>query len=276
MPIIDAHVHYWQVARGDYGWMTPDLPICRDFLPSDAAPLFDDAGIDGIVLVQAAPTEAETHFLLSLAHIDPRVRGVVGWTDMATPDAPARIAAVASNPLLRGIRPMLQDIAEDDWLLRPELNPAYRAIIEHDLSFDALVRVRHLKLLPRLLDRHPDLRVVIDHAAKPDIAAAGFDEWHADMAALAQYRDLHCKLSGLLTEAKPGASLADIAPYAQAVLDLFGPHRIIWGSDWPVLTLNGSYAQWWDWAHELTAALSDEERAAIFGGNATRFYKLRP
>jgi len=272
--MIDAHVHYWRVDRGDYGWLTPDQPIFRDFLPPDAAPLFDAAGIDGIVLVQAAATEAETRFMLSLGEADLRVRGVVGWIDMMAPDAPDRLADLARNPLLRGIRPMWQDIAEDAWLLRPEQDAAYRAIVELGLTFDALARVRHLAHLPRLIERHPELPVVIDHAAKPDIAAGHHAEWRAGMAALASFPHLRCKLSGLVTEAAAGAPLDAIRPYAETLLELFGPQRLIFGSDWPVLTTRQDYSTWWDWSHRLVAQLSPGERDAVFGQNAIAFYGL--
>lgn len=273
--MIDAHIHYWRVDRGDYGWLTPDLPIHRDFLPADAAPLFDAAGISGVVLVQAAATEAETRFLLSLAD-DPRVQGVVGWIDTVAPDAPDRLAALAQDPRLRGIRPMWQDIADDEWMLRPEQDAAYRAVVELGLTFDALARVRHLPHLPRLIERHPDLPLVIDHAAKPEIAAGRHAEWRDAMAVLAAFPHVRCKLSGLVTEAAPGAPLDAIRPYADTLLELFGPQRLIFGSDWPVLTTRQDYATWWDWSHRLTAHLSPAERDAVFGRNAAAFYGLRP
>lgn len=272
--VIDAHVHYWQVARGDYAWMTPDLSICRDFLPEDGAPLFDAAGVDGIVLVQAADTEAETLYMLQLAERDRRVRGVVGWIDMEGPDAPDRLAALARNPLLRGIRPMWQDIAADDWFLRPQQDAAYRAVVELGLVFDALARVRHLPLMPKLVERHPDLPVVIDHAAKPEISAGNFASWRRDMAVMAGFPQVMCKFSGLVTEARPGSPIEAVMPYAETLLELFGPRRLIFGSDWPVVTTHQSYAAWWDWAHRLTAALGALDRAAIFGGNARSFYGL--
>ena len=272
--VVDSHVHYWRLSRGDYAWMTPDLPIHRDFLPPDAAPLFDAAGVDGIVLVQAADTEAETHFMLSLAREDSRVRGVVGWTDMEAPDAPDRLAALAADPLLRGIRPMWQDIPEDGWFLHPEQDPAYRAIIELGLTFDALARVRHLPLLPHLIDRHPELPLVIDHAAKPEIAAGNFADWRRGMADLASFPHVRCKFSGLVTEAAPDAPAASIAPYAEALLELFGPQRLMFGSDWPVVTLRCGYADWWRQAHQLAASLAEADRAALFGGTAERFYGL--
>jgi L-fuconolactonase len=272
--VIDAHVHYWRVDRGDYHWMTPDLPICRDFLPADASPLFQAAGIDGIVLVQAAATEAETRFMLSLAEVDPLVLGVVGWIDMEAPDAPDRLAALAKNPLLRGIRPMWQDIADDEWFLHPRQDDAYRAVTQLGLSFDALARVRHLHHLPRLIERHPTMPIVIDHAAKPEIAAGRHDSWRRDMAVIAGFDHVQCKFSGLITEAAMGAGLDAIRPYAETLLELFGPHRLIFGSDWPVVTTHRDYATWWDWAHRLTVGLSRPEQEAVFGMNACKFYRL--
>jgi L-fuconolactonase len=193
---------------------------------------------------------------------------------MMAPDAPDRLADLARDPLLRGIRPMWQDIAEDEWLLRPKQDAAYRAVIELGLTFDALARVRHLAHLPRLIERHPDLPIVIDHAAKPEIAAGRHTEWRDGMAALASFPHVRCKFSGLVTEAAPGATLDAIRPYADTLLELFGPQRLIFGSDWPVLTTRHDYATWWDWSHRLTAQLSQAGREAIFGQNAIAFYGL--
>ena len=273
--MIDAHLHYWRVDRGDYLWLTPDLPLYHDFGPADAAPLLDAAGITGVVLVQAAATEAETEYLLALAETDRRVLGVVGWTDMGAADAPLRLAALARNRRLCGIRPMWQDIAEDDWMLRPEQAPAYRAMVELGLSFDALARVRHLPHMARLIERHPDLPIVIDHGAKPDIAGGAFDIWRDGMRRLAGFAHVRCKFSGLVTEATPEASLDDIRRYADALFELFGPERLLWGSDWPVVTLRRDYLTWLDWAQRLTGSLSEAERGAVFGGNARGFYRLR-
>ncbi|HYZ63763.1 MAG TPA: amidohydrolase family protein [Acetobacteraceae bacterium] len=272
--MIDAHVHYWQVDRGDYGWLTPDLPICRDFGPADAAPLFAASGVTGIVLVQAAPTEAETRFLLSVAAQDVRVRGVVGWIDMMRADAPDRLAALAQDRMLRAIRPMWQDIPEDDWMLRREQDPAYRAVVELGLAFDALARVRHLPHIPRLIERHPNLPIVIDHGAKPDIQAGALAPWRAGMATIASFPHVRCKLSGLFTEAGPGADCEDLRPYVETLLELFGPERLIFGSDWPVLTLRSDYLTWWDCAHRLTSHLTRAEQDSVFGANATAFYRL--
>ncbi len=272
--VIDAHVHYWRVGRGDYDWLTPDNPLYRDFLATDATPLLNAAGVDGIVLVQAAATEAETRFMLSLAATDPRVRGVVGWVDMMARDAPRRLTALAADKKLRGIRPMWQDIADDEWFLQPRQDAAYRTVVELGLTFDALARVRHLAHLPRLIERHPDLPVVIDHAAKPEIATGGHSAWAKDMAVLAHFPHVRCKFSGLVTEAGRGAPFGELIPYAETLLELFGPGRLMFGSDWPVVTTHLDYATWWDWAHRLTAHLDSGARAALFGGNAVEFYGL--
>lgn len=280
-PRVDAHLHLWRLARGDYGWLTPDLPIHRDFGPEDAELLLRAAGVDGAVLVQAAPTEAETRFLLGLARDTPWAWGVVGWADFEAPGAPDRIAALARDPLLRGLRPMWQDIPDTGWPLRHALDPAYRAMVDHGLRLDALARVRHLPVIPRLAERHPDLPILVDHAAKPEIGATfdrdRFEAWRSGMAEVAAaVPHAMCKLSGLVTEAAPGAAVEAFRPYADALLDLFGPARLVWGSDWPVVTLRRPYPEWHAMALALTAGLTEAERGAVFGGNAVAFYGLAP
>ncbi|QHQ35128.1 amidohydrolase family protein [Algicella marina] len=271
---IDAHQHFWQPARGDYGWLTPELaPLYRDFGPEDLAPLMAGSGIDGTILVQAAPTTAETEYMLDLARQTPFVKGVVGWVNFEAADVAETIARLAADPLIVGLRPMIQDIADDDWMLRPDLTPAYRAMIDHDLTFDALVLPRHLTRLSRLLARHPDLRTVIDHGAKPEIATGEIVDWAADMAALAAKTSAFCKLSGLATEAGDGWQPQALRPYVETLLDLFGPDRLIWGSDWPVATLAVGYGAWHDLAEEMIGG-TPEQAAAIFGGNAIRAYRL--
>lgn len=275
MTRIDAHQHFWRLSRGDYGWLTPDLaPIHRDFEPPDLEPLLDAAGIGGTVLVQAAATEAETEFMLSLAERHDFIRGVVGWTDFAAADAPARVAALARHPKLKGLRPMIQDIADDGWMLRPELEPAYRAMTEHGLVFDALVLPRHLANLATLVARHPALKVVVDHCAKPEIAAGRFDDWAEGIGRVARSPSTVCKLSGLVTEAGEGWTVERLRPYVDHVLEIFGPDRVIWGSDWPVCALAATYGQWVEVTDILLADRRPDERAAILGGNAIRVYGL--
>lgn len=276
-PRIDAHQHYWTLSRGDYGWLRPEMvPIHRDFAPADLDPLLRDAGIAGTIAVQAAPTEAETRHLLALAAGSRTILGVVGWSDLEAADAPARIRALAADPLLVGLRPMVHDIADDDWLLRPALAPALAEMRSQGLVFDALVRPRHLPRLVRFAQDWPDLPVVIDHLAKPDIAAgpegAGWEAWARDMAALAAMPRVSCKLSGMATEAGPDWDADRLRPFARLALELFGPERLLWGSDWPVLRLAGTYPQWWQATAELLASQPPAARDAVLGGNAARVY----
>ncbi len=269
--MVDAHHHVWQVARGDYGWLTPDLPICRDYDLDDLRPLLD--GIAATVLVQAAPTEAETAFLLESARASGGlVRGVVGWTDLGAPDAPDRVAALAGDVLLKGLRPMLQDIADTNWILRDHVQPTLQTMVASGLRFDALIQPRHLPAMLTLCARHPDLPVVIDHAAKPDIAKGRFEPWASDIARVARETAAACKLSGLVTEAVRDWRVDDLSRYVDHLLEVFGPARLIWGSDWPVVELAGGYARWRSATVALLDGLSQQQRAAVLGKTAAAFY----
>jgi L-fuconolactonase len=270
---IDAHHHLWTLARGDYGWLTPDLaPIYRDFDLSDLAPLLAAGRIDGTILVQAAPTEAETAFLLDIARAAEVVRGVVGWIDLDATDAADRIESLAGQRLLVGLRPMVQDVADDDWLLKQDLMPLLAAMARHRLVFDALVLPRHLPRLVQVVDRHPDLQFVLDHCAKPRLASGGITVWKDDVALLARRPNIVCKLSGLVTEAGSHWQLDDLREAVDHVVFCFGPTRLIWGSDWPVVNLAGGYERWLAAAETLLADLSADEKADVFGRNAVRVY----
>jgi L-fuconolactonase len=279
---VDAHHHVWRLQRGDYSWLTPDLPIYRDYGLRDLRPLLgdgashgSDGGITATVLVQAAPSQAETHFLLQVAHgSDGLVRGVVGWADLAAADAPARIVSLAGDTLLKGLRPMLHDIPDNEWILRPKVQPALAEIAARELVFDALIRPPHLPIVLELARRHPTLRIVIDHAAKPDIAAGALQPWAADMARIAYQTRAVCKLSGLVTEAAPHWRIADLRPYVEHLLDVFGPARLMWGSDWPVVDLAGGYLRWRHATLQLLQHLPDTGRDAILGGTAATTYRL--
>ena len=227
----------------------------------------------GGILVQAAPTEAETRFLLEQARAHDAVLGVVGWMDLLAVDAPLRIAQLAAaEPKLRGLRPMLHDIADDDWVLQPALVPALDAMATHGLVFDALIRPRHLPRVQTLARRHPALRIVIDHGAKPDIAARQWQPWADEIAALASLPNVACKLSGLLTEAGATPARGAARAWCDHLLALFGPQRLLWGSDWPVLELAARYDDWWHDTQAVLAPLSDADRHAVLGANACRVY----
>ena len=274
---IDAHQHYWDPARGDYGWLTPDLEsLYRTFGPEDLAPLRERADVQRTVVVQAAPTIEETRYLLDLARNEASIAGVVGWVPMLSNDAPALIAELARDAKFKGIRPMLQDLAGDNWIANPDLAPAVEALIAHDLAFDALIFTRHVEALETFATRFPKLRIVVDHGAKPPIrdGQTGWQSWADGITRLASLPHLHCKLSGLATEASSGWTEATLQSYVGHLLKSFGPTRLMWGSDWPVLNLNGDYLLWHSVANTLLAELSDAEREAVFGANATAFYRL--
>lgn len=276
--LIDSHQHFWRVSKeADYPWMSPTQKILyRDYDPQDLVPILARHGIEGTILVQASPTDSETDALLILAEQTDFVKGVVAWCEFTEPTAVARITELAKSPWVCGLRPMVQDIVEDDWLLREDINPALQALITHGLTFDALVHPRHLSRLARMLVRYPELKVVVDHGAKPNIPSGDLRAWREDMATVAKRPGTMCKVSGLVTECGDDWFIERLRPVVTHLLDCFGPDRLMWGSDWPVLNLAGGYDYWLETSHELTSHLSAAEKTAIFGGNAQRFYLPSP
>jgi L-fuconolactonase len=269
--IIDAHRHYWDPSRLEYGWLAhAPATLQRAFLPNDLN------SPDACILVQAAPDERETLYLFELARHTKGVLGVVGWVDMESDDAPAHIASLAAQGqgLLCGIRPMVQDIPDTEWLARPSLDRAFDCLRDHRLVFDALVDERHLRALSQRLTKHPGLLTVVDHGAKPDIAGRHLAAWSSAIARIAQLPDVVCKLSGLLTLAGAEADGSAIEPYVAHIFESFGGQRVIWGSDWPVLTTHASYQQWKELARLLTQRFAARHEAAVFGGNAATIYSL--
>ena len=272
--IVDAHQHFWDPARGDYGWLKPDNPIHRVFDTNDLRPLLVQTGVDATILVQAAPTPAETDYMLGIARKTPFVLGVVGWIDLESADAADEVRRRAADPLFLGVRPMLQDLADPDWILRRELEPALNAIAAEGLVFDALVLSHQLGAITELAQRHPQLAIVLDHAAKPRLGDAdAMPAWARGIESLAALPNVTCKLSGLLTEVQPGGGKDDVMRAAGILFDLFGASRLLWGSDWPVLTLAGDYQDWFELAREAVAAKDSSAVRAVMGGNAVRIYR---
>jgi L-fuconolactonase len=276
--MIDAHFHCWQLVRGDYGWLTPDLtPIYRDVSVVDWQHQAQAWDVSGGLLVQAAPTVEETKFLLQQAHDNPVVLGVVGWIDMLAPDAVQQVAFFAEQPLLKGLRPMLQDLSDPDWILQPAIQPVLSAMARYGLVFDALITPVHLSRILALAQSHPDLTLVVDHGAKPVIETTAMGNWAQAMTQLAQLTDparVVCKMSGLWTEAPTGQSVDVVRPWCEALLAIWGPYRLLWGSDWPVLERAGTYSAWRKLTLDVLSKLSMEEKKAVLGDNAQRIYRL--
>ena len=276
MEIIDAHQHLWQLARPECQWPTPDLtPIYRDFSAVDFNAVSGPVGVSGSVLVQSQPCAADTEYLLQQAEVNAGVGAVVGWADLAAPESPRCIAQLARHRKLRGLRPMLQCIAEPDWIIQPAQAPGLEAMITARLSLDALISSRHLGAIRQLAARYPELNIIIDHGAKPNIADGQWGDWYEPLAALAAQANVSCKLSGLITEAATSAELTQTGRYIEALWRLFGPDRLLWGSDWPVLNLQSDYPSWLTFCRQWLNANAPEAEAAVLAGNAKRLYRIQ-
>ena len=278
---IDAHHHFWNPARGDYDWMPKDNAVLnRSYLPHDFAPRLAQAGIDRTVLVQAAATVEETEYMLGIADATDSVAAVVGWIDFEDRSHLKHLERLRDHPKFVGVRPMIQDIPDVDWMLREDVQWAYSALVDLDLTFDALGFSRHLHNFLTLLKRYPKLRVVVDHCMKPQIRDHGtareeFALWAEGIARIADETTAFCKFSGLVTEANEGWTVDDLRPYAAHLLQVFGPDRLMWGSDWPVCLLRADYRDWHQAAQTLTAELGDPGKEQVFGGTAVRFYGIK-
>ncbi|TPM36091.1 amidohydrolase family protein [Mesorhizobium sp. B2-3-4] len=273
--IIDAHHHLWQPARGDYHWMRGATDILlRDYMPRDMAPLLERFGVTRTIVVQAAQTRAETDFLLALAAETDFIAGVVGWLDMESEDFALQLASYRTRPKFVGIRPMLQDLPDDEWILRPAVLRSLGAIADSGLAFDVLTFPRHLGAVASALEKVSGLRAVIDHISKPPIAAGTLDPWRDPIARVAGFDGVHCKISGMVTEADAARwRVSDLEPYVHHVVACFGPERLMFGSDWPVCRLASEYG---DVLAAAMLSLPPELRSdpRIFSANAARFYRI--
>ncbi|MHA7964693.1 amidohydrolase family protein [Paenibacillus sp. CAU 1782] len=274
---IDAHQHYWSIDRGDYGWITPEVPVLyRDFLPRHLEPHLEKHRLDGTIVVQAAPTLEETQFILSLADRESTILGVVGWLDLFESGHWQIYESLCSNPKFVGFRVMIQDMPDSARILEDKFVQALSQYAEADVPVDLLVTFAQLPHVVQLLQRVPGLRGVVDHIGKPPIAAGELEPWLQAMKEIARFPGIYCKLSGMVTEADhTNWQPEQIRPYMDAIFQLFGPDRIMYGSDWPVCLLAASYDSVIDLAESsLPADWGQEERSKLFGGNAAVFYKL--
>ena len=276
---IDAHQHFWKLDEPfDYAWLNkPALaPIRRDFMPSDLEPLIRAVGVDCTVFVQTQHNVAENRWALGLAEEHPFIAGVVGWVDLASPDCERQLLEFKDHPRFVGVRHITQDEPDDNFIVRDDVLRGLRVLEKHGVPFDLLFYVKHLRHAATLAKQLPNLPMVIDHLAKPEIARRRTEDWLPHLRAAAAFPNVFCKLSGMVTEAdwknwKP----ADLRPYVQAALEAFGPERCMYGSDWPVCELAGTYRQVYESLVEALGPISDSERDMIFGGTAKRFYGLK-
>jgi L-fuconolactonase len=279
---IDAHQHFWDPARRDYGWLEalegePARRLQRPFLPSELRPILERHAIDRTVLVQAAPTEAEAEYLLGLAEQHAFIAGAVVWLDLEAADFERRLEAMQRRPQFLGVRPMLHDLPDPEWMLRPSVRRAFGVLQARSVCFDFLVRPPHLPAMLRVLTEFPTLRAVLDHIGKPQIRAREGEPWRSLFRRAAEHPNLYCKLSGMITEADPVAwASEDLSPYVQHALECFGAERCMFGSDWPVCTLAGSYDQVVAALASNLRSLDARSRERIFGGTAAEFYRVPP
>ena len=281
---IDSHQHFWDPARRDYGWLEAlegeaARRLQRPIFPAELAPQLAQARIDSTVLVQAAPTEAEGEYLLSLADQYDFIAGVVVWLDMEAEDFEQRLARLQQRPRFVGVRPMIHDLPDPEWMLRPSVRRAFAVLEAREVCFDFLVRPPHLPPMLRILDEFPRLRAVLDHIGKPSIRARQWEPWSAQLKAISAHPNVFCKLSGMITEASHESwQPADLQPYVRHALVCFTPARCMYGSDWPVCTLAGSYAQVLGALEQALEPLAIDAlaHARIFGGAAAEFYRLAP
>jgi L-fuconolactonase len=275
--IVDAHHHLWKVSRGDYHWMTPDMRVlARDYLIEDLQPHLRKSSVVRTVLVQAAQTEAETDFLLELAYRSDLIAGVTGWLDLADPSFPKRLARFRLHPKFVAVRPMLQDIADDAWILQPVVLRNLRHLAELGFPFEFLTFPRHLPHVLRALGETPGLHAVIDHLSKPPIASGEIEPWASLIRRVADFPNVQCKLSGMVTEADHAHwSPNSLAPYVHHVVDVFGVDRLMFGSDWPVCLLAAEYGEVVNALRTILGArLGPQEIEKVFRINAERFYGL--
>lgn len=273
---VDSHQHFWQLSRGDYNWLKPELTVLyQDFLPKQLERELYENDVSQTILVQAEDSEDEIHFMLAIAEVNKFVAGVVGWVDMEASNVLEKLEHFCESKYFKGIRPMLQDIDDINWILKDEFTPIFQFMAEKQLTFDALVRDAHLSNIHILACRHPSLNIVIDHCAKPDLSKAPSDFWKSSLKNVASCENVCVKLSGLLTEAPKGQVSVDvIQPYFDHIIDVFGSDRIIWGSDWPVVKLNGDYDTWISLTQSLLKNHSFEDKCKIWAKNAQNFYRL--
>lgn len=274
---IDAHQHFWQLSKPfNFGWLeNPNLAaINRDYLPEDLKQHLANSGVTRSIFVQTQHNLAENDWILQLCQENDFLLGLVGWVDLASPECERQLLEVRKNTKFLGVRHVVQDEPDDDFLIRPDILRGLSILEKHGVPFDVLIYVKHLKHVPTLARKLPNLKMVINHLAKPQIAYNEFQAWHDDFVACAEFENVYCKLSGMVTEADwKNWQPNDLKPYIATAIGAFTPSRLMFGSDWPVCELAATYEQVHDALAENISSLSESEQAAIFAGTALRFYQ---
>ncbi len=273
---IDAHQHFWDIDRFAYAWLPPGPSALRQtFLPDRLARILTRNRFEGSVLVQANTVLAETRWLLDLSEANEFIRAVVGWVDLTDPKLGAVLDELQKRPKFKGVRHPVQDEGDDNWLLRPDVLAGLAELARRGLPYDLLLRPRHLPIVPRIAERIPELRMVIDHIAKPRIAAQIVEPWARDMEAAAYLPQVYCKLSGMITEADwPSGKADQLRPYVSHVMRIFGPDRLMFGSDWPVCMLAGIWKEALAVFTQSIGVQPIEIREKLLGETAQRFYRI--
>ena len=273
---IDSHQHFWIYNEQDYPWIPKGTPLHRDWLPKDLEPLLAKAGLDGCLAVQARQTVEESDWLLTLADHAPMIKGVVGWVDLQSEAVELQLAELADHPKFVGLRHVVQDEPDLDFMLRPDFMRGLGKLIQFNLSYDILIYPKQLPAAIALARKFPEQPFVLDHMAKPFIKDGVLSPWREQIRELAGSPNVWCKVSGMITEANHTAwKPADFKPYLDVVFEAFGVDRLMFGSDWPVCLLAGSYERMFELVDEYTHQLTPSARAKFFGENAARFYRIR-
>lgn len=274
---IDSHQHFWEYTPAEYGWISEQhAAIKRDFLPSDLDPLLETNGIDACIAVQARQSIEETRWLLEIADSNLKVKGVVGWLPLCTSELISSLDQFSNNPRLVGVRHVIHDEKDDDFILRKDFNRGIQELGLRNLVYDILIFEKHLPQTIEFVDQHPNLQFVVDHIAKPRISTDAFDtSWQKNIVELGKRENVACKVSGMVTEVVDPQWNSDLLePYIQTVIKAFGPSRLLAGSDWPVCLLRAEYTLWYRTLCLAIKSLSEDEQSDILGETATRIYKL--
>jgi L-fuconolactonase len=274
--VIDAHHHFWRYDPGEYGWISESMGVLRrDFLPQHLAEEIKAAHVDGVVSVQARQTVEETRWLLDFAARHDFIRGVVGWLPLQSPEFARYLEKFAPDPKLKAVRHVVQDEPDDNFILRDDFNRGVAELRRFDLRYDILIFERHLPQAIKFVDRHPGQVFVLDHVAKPRIKRDEMSPWRENLKELARRKNVYCKLSGVVTEADwRGWTRGQVRPFMNAALEAFGPRRLMFGTDWPVILLASGYGRWTQCVRDFASTLSPAEQDRLFGGTAVEAYNL--